>query len=575
MIGLIRVTFVSCVLFISLVFPFVHQSIADQHNSAAEIQQNIKKLQESNNCAQCDLSGADLTRMDLSDANLEGANLARAKMFLTNLSGANLKNSDLRGAMFGGADLGSTDMRGADLTGASLAGAYMAGALLDGEMVTTTPDKDEDIVAVEQTVYVDDTVKPKPLQEANDITIAPAHDSEITPPSDSLEIVQPEESSDKKEIVGENVEKATVPEKSLALPPSKKVPTIEKVTVQEKEDTSPVLFADDSKKQLSQETQVQAAPQEEKINVESLVDNQVVEVVSVTEPTVEPQKQENIPEPVAQNEATVVAPVQEEIVEIEAEEEKAVAPQTPEEVSELVTEEVEIDESQNRDELATSNPKMDGEGSGTLLEHNETVQMIAENPEATESGQSTISLEPVQSSPDPTEKVNEAPLAELPGETLEEEIKETVVETSEKESTGEPDEAIEVITEVLDSSSPMEPPSEILQNIEVLLDSNQCYGCNLAGADLSGENLDGADLEGADLSKANLKNSDLEEANLKGVNFTGADLTGADLSGADLYKAVLTDADMTNANLEDALFDDAQLSGVKGYKENLLLMEGN
>ncbi len=128
----------------------------------------------------------------------------------------------------------------------------------------------------------------------------------------------------------------------------------------------------------------------------------------------------------------------------------------------------------------------------------------------------------------------------------------------------------------LEESGPVHGPgTELLKNIEFLLDTNQCYGCNLAGADLRGENLGEADLEGADLRNALLQNVDLENANLKGTNLSGADLTDADLSEADCYRADLTDANLTNANLENTLLDDADLSRVKGYKKNLLLMEDN
>ncbi|MBU0960249.1 MAG: pentapeptide repeat-containing protein, partial [Proteobacteria bacterium] len=114
--------------------------------------------------------------------------------------------------------------------------------------------------------------------------------------------------------------------------------------------------------------------------------------------------------------------------------------------------------------------------------------------------------------------------------------------------------------------------TEVLRNVETLLDTNQCYGCNLEGADLSGKDLEASDLEGANLRQANLKGTDLEGANLKGTNLSGADLRKADLDGADLYKADLTGADLTEASLDKTLIDDAILTGVKGYKQETLLM---
>ncbi len=116
---------------------------------------------------------------------------------------------------------------------------------------------------------------------------------------------------------------------------------------------------------------------------------------------------------------------------------------------------------------------------------------------------------------------------------------------------------------------------KVLLNVERLLDSNACYGCDLTGANLGGKNLDSADLEGADLSNANLAGADLEDANLKAANLTNVDLSGADLSGADCYKANLSNANLNGAKLENVLLDDAEMTGVQGYQQELLLLETN
>lgn len=136
------------------------------------------------------------------------------------------------------------------------------------------------------------------------------------------------------------------------------------------------------------------------------------------------------------------------------------------------------------------------------------------------------------------------------------------------------DQAVGMVQELIGVFSTEEPSTDVLKNAAVLLDVNQCYGCNLTGVNLSGENLEGADLEGADLSYANLTGTDLQGANLKGANLTGANLTDADLSEADMYKTIMTDADVTGANLEETMLDDVELSGVKGYKkQEIMLME--
>lgn len=479
MVGLIRVTLFTSILFALFIFLSVQRVDAGQHSGPVEIENNIKKLQETNNCAQCDLSGADLTRIDLSGANLEGANLAGAKMFLTNLSGANLKNCDLRRAMFGGADLGNADLSGADLTGASLAGAYMGGTILDGEMLTTTPSKDDDITPIEETVYVEDTVKPKTLQETKDINIDSRHDFAEVPPPVPLEVVQLEGSPDPNEGIAEEEVKTTVPEGSRELPASKTVPVIQKVTVQEKEAEPQSILVDDTKKKLSQNNTAQVIA--EKVDIEIVPPHEVVEVAS----------------------------------------------ETPE--------------------------KSDGAQSGHPIVPTQTEEVAL-----------------VQ-----TEMVEEKPMEVTPGDPIAEEVEEALITASTNETSEEADQDVEDAKEAQGNSSVVEPAPEILKNIEELLDTNRCYGCNLSGADLSGANLDGADLEGADLSNALLKKSDLEDANLKGANLSGADLTGADLSKADLYRAILTGADMTDTILEETLLDDADLSGVKGVKENLLLMESH
>ena len=80
--------------------------------------EDLEKLKETNECPECDLSGA-----NLKFANLEWANLKEA-----NLEGANLKDANLRGANLRGANLEGANLEGADLRGANLDGAYLKGA---------------------------------------------------------------------------------------------------------------------------------------------------------------------------------------------------------------------------------------------------------------------------------------------------------------------------------------------------------------------------------------------------------------------------------------------------------------
>ena len=83
---------------------------------------DLKKLKETGECMECDLSAAGLSRTRLRSAKLKGADLRRA-----NMSGADLFIADLSGA----------DLSGANLSGANLNGTFMNGAILCN---TTMPD---------------------------------------------------------------------------------------------------------------------------------------------------------------------------------------------------------------------------------------------------------------------------------------------------------------------------------------------------------------------------------------------------------------------------------------------------
>jgi len=147
-------------------------------------------------------------------------------------------------------------------------------------------------------------------------------------------------------------------------------------------------------------------------------------------------------------------------------------------------------------------------------------------------------------------------------------------------------------------------------NLNVLLTSRSCPGCNLqgivvpgsncsnsdyspgcagtwdyydlSGADLSGVNLGSMALVGTNFSGANLQNANLGNTAIGGVNFNSANLTGANLNfafgnyvnisavNANFTGANLTDAtlviNMTGANLQNAKLgcesgSDADLSG--------------
>ncbi len=85
-------------------------------------------------------------------------------------------------------------------------------------------------------------------------------------------------------------------------------------------------------------------------------------------------------------------------------------------------------------------------------------------------------------------------------------------------------------------------------DLDKLLETKECKGCDLSGALLYGEDLSGADLMGANLLAAQMPGANLSGANLTGANLHQADLNGANLSGANL----------TNANLIWATWTDGR-----------------
>ncbi|NEQ48033.1 MAG: pentapeptide repeat-containing protein [Leptolyngbya sp. SIOISBB] len=113
------------------------------------------------------------------------------------------------------------------------------------------------------------------------------------------------------------------------------------------------------------------------------------------------------------------------------------------------------------------------------------------------------------------------------------------------------------------AESPL-PEEPHLLNVQQLLSTHLCPGCDLADADLRG-----AHLIGADLRDANLTGADLSWVNLEGADLTGADLTGANLTGAFLTNATLINADLDNANFSQAQLYFVDVTGASLDNVNL------
>ncbi|MBU1234625.1 MAG: pentapeptide repeat-containing protein [Proteobacteria bacterium] len=485
-------------------------ALCGQLSTSIEVQGNINTLQQTKSCPQCDLSGADLNRMDLSGANLEGANLSRAKLNLTNLSRANLRNADLRDVGFGGADLADADLRGADLRGTSFAGAYMSGVLLDGELITTTPYVQEQISNVEETIYVEDTVKPKTVPKTEEMNISARRDFEEIPPTlpaDEMEVVTEEiaaENTLSDSLINEETvpNETLVPQQSAAAPEAKAVPSIQQVRMAAPYEKNNEIAHDETS---GQEAEV--------LTEGEIRGGEQPLTATLTEATDSIESEGKVIASISQNQQVQTTNTT-EVPDLDV-------PAIVEQVS--------------KQELTTADE----------AEQETEIKVI-------ETDLSVVAATPEQSNSDQKNDVDPSVATEA-----QHEIGKDGEETN-----------IESVME----QTVLSLGTEVLRNVETLLDTNQCYGCNLEGADLSGKDLEASDLEGANLRQANLKGTDLEGANLKGTNLSGADLRKADLDGADLYKADLTGADLTEASLDKTLIDDAILTGVKGYKQETLLM---
>lgn len=111
--------------------------------------------------------------------------------------------------------------------------------------------------------------------------------------------------------------------------------------------------------------------------------------------------------------------------------------------------------------------------------------------------------------------------------------------------------------------------AEDLQDLNQLLQSNQCENCNLSDAglvmmDLKGANLRGANLVGANLSRANLTGADLSGANLSNASFYGANLSGANLSNAMVNNTDFRDSYVEGVTLNNVDFSRAHVQGAIG-----------
>jgi Pentapeptide repeats (8 copies) len=120
-------------------------------------------------------------------------------------------------------------------------------------------------------------------------------------------------------------------------------------------------------------------------------------------------------------------------------------------------------------------------------------------------------------------------------------------------------------------------------DLNKLISTNKCVGCDLSGVDLSRKQLVNADLQAANLVGAKLTSTNLTGAKLGGANLTGADLSNTNLSQAVLQAVSaidvnfvgtnLTNTDLTYANLVNTNFSRAILRNTNLGSANLALAD--
>lgn len=108
-------------------------------------------------------------------------------------------------------------------------------------------------------------------------------------------------------------------------------------------------------------------------------------------------------------------------------------------------------------------------------------------------------------------------------------------------------------------------------NIDELLKTNSCLGCDLRNIDLtkvslSGKNLSYSDLTGINLKGLNLSNTVLYKANLSNITLdsnttiSNTDFSNANLSGANLVGITVGDSNFSNSDFSNAKIENSDLS---------------
>jgi uncharacterized protein YjbI with pentapeptide repeats len=548
------------------------------HAAQGKVQENRKRLIETNSCPGCDLTGADLKRANLPGANLQGANLSYAQLHLATLTRANLQNAVLINTELNGANLSDADLRGADLRGTNFTDAYIVGIKVDRKK-NQNPAPDQ---AVAQSA--------PPVSPA----VSPvAGNDEKSVPAESNGFLERTWGgmmgyifgSDASEEQPTNTKKSDSSQKTESTPPVS--PAVSPVTGND-EKSVPAERNDFLRKSWGGMMGYIFGP------------DAIEEQATNTKKSDSSQNAQSTP------------PVSPAVSPVTGNDEKSVPAETngflqktwggmmgyifgPDASEKQPTDTQKSDSSQKPGNVTASNPDI---SKNTVVTGNSNAAVVAAMEQASPPPvKSPVVAEELVVETDEDDEVEEqtskntvvtgksnaavvAAMEQAPPTPVKSPVvpEELVVETDEddevEELTTVTPAAKKSVAEVKPSVAVAAPrakavvdsTTDIEKNKLRLLETKKCYGCNLAGVDLSGKNLSGADLEGANLAGSNLAEANLENANLKAAILVRADLRNAKLQNADFYKADLSRADLSGAKLEGALLEDAQVTDTMGYK---------
>ena len=114
--------------------------------------------------------------------------------------------------------------------------------------------------------------------------------------------------------------------------------------------------------------------------------------------------------------------------------------------------------------------------------------------------------------------------------------------------------SVSVLTLCAGGWAPIQDPAPN-PNVERLLETRECRGCDFTKTEIINKDLSGVDLSNASFEGGSLYGCNLSGANLTGVNFRDAVLRRSDLNNATLAGTDFNGADLSfamNASLQSA-----------------------